>query len=446
MPPSRYRVYIRISQETLLLGEQASLGQGWGVKAMRWRGVRFVCIAVLVIVVLMSACGQSKGAANKPQPRITVQPAGANDYSTLSAALASVSDGGTVVLGKGTFDLGDKTLKIAGKTLSIVGAGKRQTTIVSSAPTVLSFTGKGELSAENLSFRHVGSSAGPVVLVKDAKIDIHGCHMEGSRHTSTWYFAALYLKGKTTGMVYDCDFSNTSSGVDVGGSSRISLENNVFRGCDFSGIAFFNRASGEARDNTCTGCEVGIVLQDGAHALVESNRCSDNEYGIEAWGHSGGKIQENRCSGNHTAGIGVADSASPMITSNTCTHNEDGIDAVGGKGFGIGGNTCNANKAVGIGCWGYAKGIVSGNICNSNGHRLEGGICMGGHANVTVSGNSCERNANYGILFRDSARGQCVGNYCSEQSYGIDVDRHAYPTLSHNTCEYNSTANVWNWR
>ena len=407
-------------------------------------------VAVTCATLAVLACGGCGHVrkAQAPPAMVRVAAPSANDYKALSDALAKVANGGTVELGAGLYDLGNQSLIITHTSVHLVGAGKDKTEIQSSAAQrLLEFDGPGQFTASGIGFRHIGSLPGSAVILRDAQIRIQSCWLRGARAKPGWYFASLYLKGHTTGIVLDCVMSNGSAGIDIGGTSNVSVQDNVCSDCDYSGICFFDKAAGEASGNTCQRNADGIVVQDRADPHVDDNDCNNNtDDGMDLHGQTTALVEGNRCNNNHYCGIWIDGSAMPRVTNCICTHNADGIEVAGSAEPKISGNTCNSDHSVGIGCSAHAGGSVVSNQCNRNGTKLEGGICIGGHANVYVGDNSCEYNRNYGILFRDSARGVVTGNYCSDSNYGIDVDPHSHPTLKHNNCEYNRTQNIYNWR
>lgn len=407
-----------------------------------------VACAVAAVLTCGACAGNKKASAQAPPKTLRIDAPSGDDYSALSAALAKVASGGTVELGAGVYDLGDHALTVKQKSVRLVGAGREKTELQSTAgKCLLEFYGPGKLSTENLGFRHIGSLPGSAVLVQDAQVSIQSCRFRGAQPKGTWYYASLYLKGHTTGVVLDCTVSDGSAGIDVDGTSQVTVQDNVCSNCLLDGIGFVSKAGGEASGNKCNGNKVGIAAQTSGRLSISGNVCTGNtDSGMWLYGRTTALVEENRCSNNHSSGIWIGGNAKPRVTGCVCTLDEDGIDVLGSAQPRIVGNTCDSNRAVGLGCWGHTGGRVVDNQCNRNGGPNEGGICIGGHANVYVSANSCEYNRNYGILFRDSARGVVAANYCSQSSYGILVDSPSRPTLKHNTCEYNRIQDIYNWR
>jgi parallel beta-helix repeat protein len=378
-------------------------------------------------------------------PTVTLRPDGSGDAADLAAAVASLPDGGTIVLEPGTYML-ESPLRVE-QSVSLVGAGRDQTeveTTVAEAGLVVTADAFG---AEGITFRHSGSRAGGMIVVKDADVRVVDCGFVGSTRTRRWSYEALWIKGTSSGYVRDCTFTDCAAGLGVSGYSRTTVEECRFEDCDTAGVAVYGYATSAVLRNVVRDCnDSGIAVSDSARPVIDSNRCSGCENGIAAGKRSEARIEENRCSDNLENGIIAYGRSSTRILDNVCMRNrESGIAALDDAEVHIDGNTTERNEGVGIGCWGGVTGKLSDNDVKRNGSGKSGGICIGGRATLTITGNDCERNKWYGILFRDAGSGTARDNHCAHSAYGILDNSSRSPRLIGNDLDWNSRQDVGRW-
>ena len=84
------------------------------------------------------------------------------------------------------------------------------------------------------------------------------------------------------------------------------------------GIAYFDSASGSARNNVCRRNRYhGIAVNNRATPTLEGNTCEDNGVcGIAYADQAGGTAQNNICRGNKEDQIWVGKDASPYLKDN----------------------------------------------------------------------------------------------------------------------------------
>lgn len=254
------------------------------------------------------------------------------DDSTASPRLVEAvrlaPDGATILLGPGTYRLAEP-LDIR-KPLRLMGTGMDETEIVSNVEGyAIRFSGKGPFAAEGITFRHAGTEMADVVVVQGGEVSFARCRFTGQ--SSEWgegARAGLRLQGETTGIVRDCvAVGNYAAGILVEGQSRPTLEGNICTD-NGAGIAYFESASGTARQNKCSRNGEGISVNQHARPMLERNVCSDNTtFGIHYLGEAGGVICQNECTRNWV-GIFLTGSADPNMENNNCHGNayEDVLD------------------------------------------------------------------------------------------------------------------------
>ncbi|MCK4472508.1 MAG: right-handed parallel beta-helix repeat-containing protein [Anaerolineae bacterium] len=286
----------------------------------------------LALLSLLVGCGAPAAIPTPislatPTP-IRVDADDSKDSPGLVEAVRLAPDGATILLGPGTYHLAEP-LDIR-KPLRLVGTGVDETEIVSKAEGyAIRFSGKGPFVAEGITFRHEGTAAADVVVVQGGEVSFACCRFAGL--PSEWGEGArvgLRLQGETTGIVRDCVVvGNYAAGILVEGQSQPTLEGNICTD-NGAGIAYFESASGTARQNKCSRNGEGISVNQHARPTLEGNVCSDNTtFGIHYLGEAGGVIRQNECARNWV-GIFLTGSADPNVEDNNCHSNayEDVLD------------------------------------------------------------------------------------------------------------------------
>ncbi|MBU1877481.1 MAG: right-handed parallel beta-helix repeat-containing protein, partial [Chloroflexi bacterium] len=185
------------------------------------------------------------------QPSVStlrVAPDGSGDYPTLAAAVAAAPAGATIQLAAGTYNL-TQPLDVA-KPLRLTGAGMDATSVVGqTGEYVVRFTGPGTLTAEGITFRYAGTTWARVMVIKDGEVDLVRCRFTGAVRDSATEKGGtgLWLQGDTRGQVRECRAeSNGLHGIYVQDQAQPTLEGNICTGNDYTGIVYFDDASGVA--------------------------------------------------------------------------------------------------------------------------------------------------------------------------------------------------------
>jgi len=288
-----------------------------------------------------------------PEPvSVRVAPNGSGDYPSLEAAVDAVPAGSTIVLDPGIYQLVEP-LDI-GKKLRLVGAGMDQTEIVSQVEGyVMRFSGDGPFTVKDITFRHQGTAAADVVVVRGGFVTFDRCRFTGAVHLEEQsHRAGLRLQGATSGFVRDCvAVENDNTGILVEDRARARLEGNVCTDNEKVGIGYFDNASGTAHQNRCSGNLLGIFVAGQAQPTLEGNVCTDNEkVGIGYFDNASGVARQNRCSGS-SLGIFVAEQAQPTLEG--CLETRSGWSGEWSRAIPWceptdEGNTCTDNEGAGI--------------------------------------------------------------------------------------------------
>ena len=107
---------------------------------------------------------------------------------------------------------------------------------------------------------------------------------------------------------------NIFQGIWVGSESSPTLLRNLCEGNKDSGIVYFDKAGGVAKNNVCRGNLLGICVGGQAQPTLEENTCEGNKLrGIAFLGKSGGVARKNVCRNNGDDKIYVASTANPNI-------------------------------------------------------------------------------------------------------------------------------------
>lgn len=100
-----------------------------------------------------------------------------------------------------------------------------------------------------------------------------------------------------------CSSSDDGDGIDVNGTTKVTLTDNECENDKGVGIEFWGAARGTASGNTCKldgrGTSGGLCVAGNAVITVSGNTCDDNaHYGILFRDNSRGVARNNECSGN----------------------------------------------------------------------------------------------------------------------------------------------------
>lgn len=206
---------------------------------------------------------------------------------------------------------------------------------------------------------------------------IRDCRVENA----TGYSSGISLSFVSNGKIENCTFANDYTGIEMEGTSNITLSDNTIENCDGDGIS--NAGAGYSSDNVTisdnliTGCKgdgisfhylfnsyainntvrngegnTGILVTDSINSTISNNIVQGNKYdGIDIsasmweWGDHN-IISNNDVSGNGDMGLSVGGSYD-TITYNTANENGRGI-SLGTVDSVFSNNTANNNKEIGF--------------------------------------------------------------------------------------------------
>ena len=327
---------------------------------------------------------------------VEVRPDGSGDYPTLEEAIEAVPAGWTVRLGRGKYRLKSviRELRIE-KTLSLIGAGMEATKVIQERTNcVINYVGSGKFTAAGITFHLTGTESSTqtryVAIIEAGEVLLKECRFKTGRNA-----AGLALRGHATGLVQGCECvgDDQSVGIEVGGRSTVTLQENRCQG-NYMGLLYHENAGGLAVGNECV---EGIRVSDEARPTLERNRCRGGGDGIRYSGNAGGVAKDNHCEEVRGGpGIRVEGSASPTLEGNHC-------------------------QGVGIGFYENARGLARGNDCT------RGGISVDGQAQVTLERNDCSDSRSSCISFRLVSGGVARENDCSRGRTGIERTRARHP-------------------
>jgi parallel beta-helix repeat protein len=364
-----------------------------------------------------STSNRSHRSKEQSKREIVVDPNGRGDFRTLAEAIERVTSGGTIRLAEGTHWL-DRPLKIT-EPVTLVGAGRDVTRVVCEKEGyVIEYSSQGRFAASGITFQHTGSLPANVLVITSGDVVIRQCRFEGAVWDEQRWLGGdgLWLRGTVCGVVEECEsLRNRLHGIQLSEEAQPTLDQNTCRENKGSGIAYFDNASGTARNNTCVNnTKHGIFVGEQARPTLEGNTCRENgDCGIAYFGRASGTARNNTCVKNTKNGIYVGDQAQPRLE----------------------GNTCRENKWSGIAYFGSASGTARNNTCENNGLR---GIFVGDQTQPTLEGNTCRENKWFGIAYAGSTSGTARNNTCvNNTNDGIFVFEQAQPTLEGNTCREN---------
>jgi parallel beta-helix repeat protein len=215
------------------------------------------------------------------------------------------------------------------KGLSLIGEGMDKTRVLCDGeecvvkctylPRGLYRVSKFDFVAHDLTFQHEGSRWANVVVLAPyrpsptggvgetgmLKIDVRRCRFSGG--VFDWDDerepggAGLVIRGDAYGCVAHCEsVHNGSSGIEIRHSAAPTLER-----------------------NTCSHNFYGISISDQALPELERNICRENRiYGIAYYNRAGGWARYNTCSENGESGIHIrSNETHPTLEANSCTAN-----------------------------------------------------------------------------------------------------------------------------
>jgi len=312
--------------------------------------------AVLLLVLALVTWGIVAFLPVNAEPRKVTVP---DDYSTISAAVAGVGEGGTIFVKKGTYH--EQTLEID-KPLFLLGEDVDETTINFDPPLVNAPILGGSVlvhsTAISIRASDVRLSGFTINLADDDYGCIDGLSATGDRIEIVGNIIGEGLNLNLNGTLLSVVENSVSSGLQVHGSNQ-TIERNLINALTSQG------ACGRIVENTVNG--------------------PLNLYGFF-----------NLVVGNSFSAMYLENSDSNFICNNTL-----GCLWIGSNGLGCSGNTVCKNRVTGPGNWGILMGAGSYNVFHDNlisNYAGGYGLAIGGNSF------SAEYNVFYRNIFLNNSR------------------------------------------
>ena len=239
-------------------------------------------------------------------------------------------------------------------------------------------------------------------------------------------------------------YRNMGAGIGSMKKSTAIIEGNQCFENFYAGIGH-DDASPLVIDNIChTNIRAGIGVSEGACPVLERNKCYRNRragIGIRTGQQTSPRVEQNECYENDMAGIGVREEAAPVIRNNRCYKNVmAGIGCRTGARPLIEHNQCYENKMSGIGCRQEAAPVIRNNRCWNN---EMAGIGSELNARPVILDNECFSNKMAGIGNEEGAQTIIRGNRCYKNLMaGIGIRKNAKSIIDGNTCYENEMAGI----
>lgn len=254
---------------------------------------------------------------------------GKKEFKSLRDAVDGSEEGSTIFLSAGEYLL-EEPLNIL-KAIRLVGSGVDRTHILcSEGEYVISYSGDGLFSAENIAFHREGNNPGDVVVINGGEINLYQCSFSGGVWDEQQKIGGggLIILDRTYGTIQECISEyNDLFGIDLFDNSYPALIENTCRYNGASGIGYSDKSFATAYQNQCIENDYhGIELQGKASPAIIKNICSKNyECGIAFFYESSGMAYQNECSENKW-GIYIDISADPILIDNILNINTNDIE------------------------------------------------------------------------------------------------------------------------
>ena len=303
-------------------------------------------------------------------------------YQTISAALEAAQGGELVTVAQGLYR---ETIHLA-KPVEIVAEGNPGDVTVEAIdnPVLISTALFGRI--KNLTLRQSGKGEEYAVAITGGSLEMDGCDIAsatlscvGVQGSEARLLRCTLHGGGQAGVIFSnagrgtvegCDIhSNHLVGVNVVGSSDVTIRGNRIRDGRDDGIRFSYQATGLVEDNEIFGnAGVGVSIIVGSSPVIRRNRIREGKgSGILIEDKSQGVISENEIFGNGLSGIQVRGASSPTISENHIHHNENsGLFIYAASGGLVDGNRVDHNGQCGMIVDEGAKPQVRGNYFIEN--------------------------------------------------------------------------------
>lgn len=327
---------------------------------------------------------------------------------TFEEAVQRVRPGGLITIDAGRYilDVG----VIISKPLKIKGMGSDLTVIESSVKgTILSVETDGLFAMENVGVLRAGEQTGNLLSISAREVVMKFCAVTGNSVRGEYnnYLSGIRVGSSIVVLVEDTIVTCCDFGIVVGKCAEIMLQRNRCEMNRRPGILFSDSATGTAVNNICSrNNHAGILIEEQSVAILIGNHCEGNEVSGIMYYNSTGTVENNSCNLNWYSGIEVNRQAKVNLIDNRCEQNRyAGISFYASAGTAEN-NVCSRNTFYGIAV-NQSEANLIGNRCEENGST---GITYSEDSSGTAENNQCIRNKSGGIYVAPSAAATCKNN------------------------------------
>ena len=193
-----------------------------------------------------------------------------------------------------------------GREITLHGAGREKTVLTAESGEVIRIQNAQDVFISGLTIDGQTTASKGIVCF-DSKVEISNAKIMGGDFCGVGHHNSQLR-------IHGCDIrNNTSHGIEGGGTSSITIFDNVITGSNI-GIGCWSQVTGLIRDNYIRKNFAGIKCADNSSPTIDANLISKNNYeGIVVSGSAAPKIIRNTISHNVVRGITAVDSPQPLI-------------------------------------------------------------------------------------------------------------------------------------
>jgi parallel beta-helix repeat protein len=252
--------------------------------------------------------------------------------------------------------------------------------------------------------------------------------------------AGQVILANCTGVaIVDRNISNVFAGIQLGFSSRNTIDNNTISSNNYIGILLGHSTNNSIINNNARGNHISILLSYSNDNIVANNTATSNSKEGIALEWSGNNTIANNNVSNSREGVRLDFSTHNIITNNTASSNSGGGIYLWYSGH----NTIAKNTA--FECWssiiirGSHNNTVVDNIASSN--IVGSGIVIFLSHSNTIANNTVNSNVHEGIQIDRANKNVITNNTVSNNlENGISLRKTSGSTITGNTV----SSNRWN--
>ena len=388
-------------------------------------------IALLAVLLVLTASFPVFTHPASANPKTIVVP---DDYSTISAAIASAADGDTILVKKGTYN----EVLVIDKALTLQGEDKEETTVNgdNKATVVLIRHDSVNFTGFTVIYDETPNTPKSLWMWSTRLAGIHvlsakNCNVSGNKVTDCG--GGIWLFDASQNTVADNFVASNDYGIRVEASPNNTLTGNTVQG-NWGGLWLISAPNNKFKDNKMVGNvqNFGLSSNEPPHFLndLDSSNTVDGKpiyYWINVLNRAvpaeagcvvlvnceDVKIQGLRLSKNKD-GIVLAGTRNSVVADNIITESGSGITAYDSLSDIITGNNINANTAISVN--GDGTKILSNAISASS-----VGVSTNG-SYITVAGNSI-------IVPADASMIKCAGSYTNITRNNLKGSSYTYAII-----------------